>query len=165
MQPLPGWAERLAEAARQPASAPERRLVLPKAADYYAGRTTLVATAGDAEALAQLAAQRPLSHIGFDTEFKYDAAGVIIDADHTWYDPRSVHPLLLSLALAEPVADGDFLLSNFVVDLRRAESLAPLRDLLGLPVPFVGPFRPRRAALPAPARLARAADSLGFLGL
>ena len=140
MEPLPGWAERLAEAASQPASAPERRLVLPKAATYYAGRTTLVATAGDAEALAQLAAQRPLSHIGFDTEFKYDAAGVIIDADHTWYDPHSVHPLLLSLALAEPVADGDFLLSNFVVDLRRAESLAPLRDLLCLPVPFVGHF-------------------------
>ena len=97
---LPGWAERLAEAARRPAPAPERRLVLPKAPDYYAGRTTTVATAGDAEVLAQLAAQRPLSHIGFDSEFKYDAAGVIINQDHTAHDPRSVHPLLLSLALA-----------------------------------------------------------------
>ena len=164
MEPLPGWAERLAEAARRPASAPERRLVLPKAADYYAGRTTTVATAGDAEALAQLAAQRPLSHIGFDTEFKYDAAGVIIDADHTWYDPRSVHPLLLSLALAEPDGDGDSLLSSFVVDLRQPEVL-PARRPVPAADPLRGPLRPRRAALPAAARVTRTQDSLGFLGL
>ena len=139
MEPLPGWAERLAEAASQPASAPERRLVLPKAATYYAGRTTLVATAGDAEALAQLAAQRPLSHIGFDTEFKYDAAGVIIDADHTWYDPHSVHPLLLSLALAEPDGDGGSL-SSFVVDLRQPEVFPALEAVFRLPIRFVAHY-------------------------
>ena len=140
MEPLPGWAERLAEAARRPAPAPERRLALPKAPDYYAGRTTTVATAEDAEALADLAAQRPLSHIGFDTEFKYDRPGVVIDQDHTAHDPRSVRPLVLSLALAEPTGDDGGTLSTFVVDLRRPEVLPPLEAVLRLPVRFVGHF-------------------------
>ena len=38
MEPLPGWVARLAEAARRPAPAPERRLALPKAASYYTGQ-------------------------------------------------------------------------------------------------------------------------------
>ena len=38
MEPLPGWAARLAEAARRPAPAPKRRLALPKAASYYTGQ-------------------------------------------------------------------------------------------------------------------------------
>ncbi len=38
VEPRPGWVARLAEAARRPAPAPERRLALPKAASYYAGQ-------------------------------------------------------------------------------------------------------------------------------
>ena len=38
MEPLPGWAARLAEAARRPVPAPKRRLALPKAASYYTGQ-------------------------------------------------------------------------------------------------------------------------------
>ena len=38
MDPLPGWAARLAEAARRPAPAPKRRLALPKAASHYTGQ-------------------------------------------------------------------------------------------------------------------------------
>ena len=64
--------------------------------------------------------------IGFDTEFNYDRPGVVIDQDHTAHDPRSVRPLVLSLALAEPDGGDGGTLSTFVVDLRRPEVLPPL---------------------------------------
>lgn len=111
-----------------------RRPALPKAAAYYADRTTVVASAGVAAALFAVAWQRPLSHIGFDTEFKHDQPGVVIGRDRTAHDPRGLILLIPSLSLAEPVADGDFSLSNSVVDLRQAETgQAPAGRLPGIP--------------------------------
>jgi DNA polymerase-1 len=143
LETLPGWSARLAlarAAPPRPAPDPGGRPALPKAVAYYAARTTVVASAGAAVALLALTRERPLSHLGFDTEFKYDRPGVVIDRDRTAHDPRGLVPLILSLSLAEPVADGDLQLSNFVVDLRRADTLASLRDLFRLPIPFVGHF-------------------------
>ena len=57
METLPGWTARLAlarEAPPRPAPDAGPRPALPKAAAYYAGRTTVVASAGDAAALAAL---------------------------------------------------------------------------------------------------------------
>jgi DNA polymerase-1 len=143
LETLPGWSDRLARArAAPPRPAPDAapRPALPKAAAHYAGRTTLVASADGAAALVALARQRPLSHAGIDTEFRYDRPGVAIDRDRTANDPRSLRPLVLSLALAEPVADSGFRLFIFVVDLRRPETLRPLADVLRLPIPFVGHY-------------------------
>ena len=39
--------------------------------------------------MADLARQRPLGWIGFDTEFKYDRPGVVIDRDRTAHDPAA----------------------------------------------------------------------------
>ena len=86
------------------------------------------------------ALQRPLSHIGFDTEFRYDRPGVVIDKRNTAYDPRSIRPLLLSLAMAEPFDDGQGRLYSFVIDLRKPELLPGLREFFRIPVTFSGHF-------------------------
>src|ERR1700720_4853694 len=68
---------------------------LPKLHEYFASNLTFVNTAEGASTMLQLARQRPLSHIGFDTEFQYTRAPVIIDAKKQQFatDPRSVKPL------------------------------------------------------------------------
>ncbi len=135
---LPGWEDRLAEV---PAPAPddEPAFRLPRSPEYYAGRTTRVSDAEGARAMAELAGQRPVAWAGLDAEFRYDRVGVFIDARHTAYDPRSVRPLLLSLALAESGPDGGKL-HVFVVDLRVPGVLPHLKELLRLPVCFVSHF-------------------------
>ena len=75
---------------------------MPKAAAYYAGRTTVVASAGAAAALAALAAAAAAVARRVRYRVQVRRPGVVINQDHTAHDPRSVHPLLLSLALAEP---------------------------------------------------------------
>src|SRR5262249_52762125 len=127
---LPGWADRLRAVADHEASETEPARVLPRSPRYYAGKTTLVESAAGAGALLDLARQRPLAFIGFDTEFRYDRPGVAIDARHTAHDPRGVRPLLLSLALAEPADVLDTQLYGFVVDLRAPGVLPALADLL-----------------------------------
>jgi DNA polymerase I len=86
----------------------------------------------------ELAIQRPLSHIGIDTEFGYDRPGVIIDKRNTASDQYSIRPLLLSLSMAEPSDDGEGSLYTFVIDLRKPELLPVLQELFRLPVPFCG---------------------------
>ena len=140
METLPGWSDRLALAASRPTPPAPVRPALPRAAAFYAGRTTLVAGAAAAAALAALAAQRPLSHVGIDTEFRHARPGVPVGRGRTAADPRSVVPLILSLALIEPHADGSLQTSTFVVDLRVPGVLDPLGEVLRLPVPFVGHF-------------------------
>ena len=144
MEPLPGWAERLAEAARRPAPAPERRLVLPKAPDYYAAERRLVADQAGAEALLDFARQRPIAFIGIDCEFNYNRPGVFIrrsgGEDRYWYDPHSLVPLLLAVVLVELSPDGQAVLYRFVLDLRQPGVLGPLGTFFRLPVPFVAHF-------------------------
>jgi DNA polymerase-1 len=136
---------------------------VPRSPGYYAARVTLVETAEAALALADLAFQRPISHIGIDAEFSWDRPGVVI---HTGkgpvaYDPRSIRPLLAALALAEPNPGGreGGRLSPFVLDLRLPQVLSALATVLRLPVPFVGHalkpdlFCMMRLRLPEPALL------------
>lgn len=138
MKLLPHWQERLE---RLPARAlPESfSVVLPKSPDFFAAKTSFVDTAGTATAMAELIAQRPLSNIGFDTEFTYDRPPVIVK-DRLVYDCRSIHPLLLSLCGVEPNGDGGWRLYRFVCDLRKAEVLPLVQEVLSRPIPFVGHF-------------------------
>jgi hypothetical protein len=68
---------------------------LRKSPRYYARKINYVESLEDAKAMLNFVLQRPLSHIGFDTEFRYDRPGVVIDKNHTAYDPRTIRPLLL----------------------------------------------------------------------
>src|SRR5262249_42171804 len=133
---FPSWQDRLAQVQAPPVAATPA-CPLPRSGAFYAGRTVLVATPADAQALAELAQQRSIAWVGFDTEFRYDRPGVVLDAKHTTYDPRSIRPLLLSLALAEPDDQNGCRLYCFVVELRRPELLPAIRAVLRLPCPFV----------------------------
>src|SRR5437899_11631145 len=99
MELLSGWTDRFAQAP-VPHKSDHHAYHVPKAPDYYAQRITTVTSLAEARAMVELAYQRPLSHISFDTEFRYDRPGIVIKKDIEAYDPRSIHPLLLSLAFA-----------------------------------------------------------------
>src|SRR5688572_17529818 len=127
---FPSWRERLAGVPVHPVTdAPTFRM--PRSPSFYADRTTFVDTPGGAQALVELARQRPIAWAGFDTEFRYDRPGVAVGRGETAYDPRSIRPLLLSLALAEPGRDGGRLY-RFVVDLRRPDVRGVVGAVLGL---------------------------------
>src|SRR5207249_2453748 len=119
---------------------PVGKPLIPRSPAYYAEQITFVDTAAGATALVDLAQQRPLTCIGFDTEFRYATPGVRIDSKHVAYDPHSLEPLLLSLALLEPVQGQSWRCCRFVVDLRVQELLPALRTLLQLPVCFAGHY-------------------------
>lgn len=129
---------------------------LKKSPKYYALKKIFINSREDALAMLEFSMQRPLSHIGFDTEFRYDRPGVVINKRSTAQDPRSIRPLLLSLAMAEPTDDGEGRLYSFVIDLRKPELLPALKELFRLQVPFVGHFAKVelfclwRLGLPAP---------------
>jgi DNA polymerase-1 len=113
---------------------------LKKSPRYYAMNTNYIESLDSAQAMLDFALQRPLSHIGFDTEFRYDRPGVAIDKRNTAHDPKSIRPLLLSLAMAEPLYDGEGCLYSFVIDLRKPKLLPILKELFRIPVCFSGHF-------------------------
>ena len=137
MELLPGWKARL-QTRSTVSPEPRHNYSLPKSPDYYAGRLTYVDTRESAQALVELAQQRPLSHIGIDTEYQYDRPGIPVKSKKVVNDPRSIRPLLLSLALAESTLESRGQLYSFVADLRQADVLPWLNRLLQLPVCFVG---------------------------
>lgn len=139
MKLLPTWNERLQNLEFRP-EVNRIPYGLQKSPRYYAKQTNFIETFDEARAMLDFALQRHLSHIGFDTEFGYDRPGVVIDKRNTARDPRSVRPLLLSLAMAEPSDDGEGCLYTFVLDLRKLELLPVLSELFQLPLPFVGHF-------------------------
>ncbi|MFO7728785.1 MAG: DNA polymerase [Desulfonatronovibrio sp.] len=139
MNLLPAWDERIRHFEPEPVC----RTVdygLKKSSRYYAGRTSFIDSRDKARAMLEFALQRPLSHIGFDTEFRYDRPGVVIDKNNTAQDQNSIRPLLLSLALAERAEDGGGRLYTFVVDLSVPELLPVLTELFRIPVPFCAHF-------------------------
>ena len=102
MKLLPIWNERVQDVELEP-KVNRISYGLKKSARYFAMKTNFIETLDDAQAMVDFALQRPLSHIGFDTEFSYDRPGVVIDKRNTAHDPRCIRPLLLSLAMAEPL--------------------------------------------------------------
>ena len=139
MKLLPPWDERVQQVEPEPII---HRIDygLKKSPRYYAMKTNFVDSLDDAQAMLDLALQRPLSHIGFDTEFRYDRPGVVIDKRNKAYDPRSIRPFLLSLAMAEPLDDGGGCIYSFVIDLRKPELLPVLKELFRIPICFSGHF-------------------------
>jgi DNA polymerase-1 len=140
MKLLPTWKERVQDVELDPAGSCRNSYGLKKSPRHYATKTNFIETVDEAQAMVDFALQRPLSHIGFDTEFGYVRPGVVIDRRNTAHDPRSIRPLLLSLSLAEPAKDGEGCLYSFVIDLRNHDLPPVLNKLFRLPIPFVGHF-------------------------
>ncbi len=139
MELLPCWNARIQEVKSEPI-VKRVNYGLKKLPRYYSEKTNFINSVDGAQAMLEFALQRPLSHIGFDTEFRFDRPGVVIDKNHTAYDNQSIHPLLLSLAMAEQTGDDGGVLYNFVIDLRNPELLPVLNELFRLPVTFCGHF-------------------------
>ena len=139
MKPLPGWDERLERAPDEPV-APRYNCPLKKTTDYYSREIKFIDTQEAAHEMVVFAQQRPLAFIGIDTEFRYLKPGVVIDKNTTVYDPRSIQPLLLSLALVETDSSDTGIIYPVVVDLRKPELLPEIQRLFQLPVCFVGHY-------------------------
>jgi DNA polymerase-1 len=133
------WRRRL-DAVKERQGQPAAQGIVPRAPQYYVGQLTPVQDAAGAQALLEFARQRPLAFIGFDTEFRYDRPGVVVSKHKTAYDPSSIRPFLLALALAEPDDPDRLTFYRFVVDLRVPDVLPALADLLRLPCCFVGHY-------------------------
>jgi DNA polymerase I len=139
MKLIHDWQERI-EKVESKLTTPKFNYGLRKSPFYYGDQTNFTDSVEEAENMLALALQRPLSHIGFDTEFGYDSPGVLIDKNNTTHDPHSIRPMLLSLSFAEPSEDGHGHLYTFVVDLRKPELLPVLKRVFRLPVCFIGHF-------------------------
>lgn len=139
MKLLPTWNERVQNAEPDPDGS-RISYGLKKSPRYYAMKTNFIETVDEAKAMVEFALQRPISHIGFDTEFGYDRPGVVIDKRSTAHDQRSIRPLLLSFSFAEPAKGGGGYLYSFVIDLRKPDLPPVLNELFRLPIPFVGHF-------------------------
>jgi DNA polymerase-1 len=135
---LPAWEKHLKDFVTVAERPPAVRYHVPRSPAFYAGRTVFVSRVSEAVAMLELASQRPLAWIGFDTEFQYTRPGIPIDRRHTVYDPRSIRPLLLSLSMAEPDGEQGGRLYNFVIDLRKSELHTAVQAIFRLPCTFVG---------------------------
>ena len=123
MTVLPSWPERIRAAGSgggTPASG-DNGLAVRLSARRHEERISFVATREEAEKMAEFAGQRPLSHIGIDTEFRYDRPPLLIDRKTSTSDPSSIHPLLLSLSMVEPLDNDEMRVYRFVVDLAQPE--------------------------------------------
>lgn len=136
MPVFPWIAKQLQENAQAPPAEPAH-FVMPLSPEYFAGKITLVETAAQAEDMVAFVHQPPIAWIGIDIKYCYVDVGIVIDQRHTVHDPKSICPLLLALALAEPDDDRGGKLYRFVVDLRQPSLPKKFEELLRLPVPFV----------------------------
>jgi DNA polymerase I len=137
MQLLNSWAKRLEDV--NPSTERNRpALVLPKSPEHYSRDLNVVVTLSQAEAMLELARQRPLSHAGFDFEYTFDRPAIWINCKSQIRDPRSIHPLLLSLSFAEPLGNNAGNLYSFVIDLRIQDFSPVLSKIFDLPLCFVG---------------------------
>lgn len=141
------WADRLTQVREQAGPATNldgAATVIPRSATHYAGEVNFVETHGDAQTLVELARQLSPSCVGIDFEYRYNRPGILVKTirgkDHYWYDPRSLVPLLLSIALVEQQRDGTRRVIRFVVDCSQSETVSPLAGLFAIPVPFVAHF-------------------------
>jgi DNA polymerase-1 len=140
MKLLSGWPDRL-KRSNSKRDSKEFWLVTPCSPDYYCQDVMSISSAAEIADLLEFSSQRNLSHIGFDFEFCYRSSPHIVSKRERVYDPRSICPLLLSVALADPIREEKGNLYTFVVDLRFSDQWLPsLQKLFNLPHPFVGHF-------------------------
>jgi len=140
----PTWSKRLAAVQSVTHGNGGAVQVIPVNPDYFSKDLHFVDDENTAVEMLDLARQRPLSFIGFDTEFKFSRPGVLVKhyngRDLHWHDPRSVVPLLLALAMFEPTDVNQMSVYRFVVDLRRHQVRPSLELLFRLPLRFVAHY-------------------------
>lgn len=140
----PVWKQLMRQASVEAAAAPKPARVVPKNPDVFTGQLNFVDDERTAADMVDLIKQRPIAFAGIDTEFNYGRPGVLMkpsrDGGYYWNDPRSVAPLLMSLTLVESTSPDCESFYRFVIDLRSLCVLPALREMLSLPIPFVGHY-------------------------
>lgn len=134
MNLLPAWRGILERP--MPVVLEKERMILPKDPKYFQQGVQFVNDRPGIEQVVEFAQQRPLSHIGFDTDVGYRHPGADLQTIKT-YDPKSLVPFLLSLSMVEPQGFDSCQMYNFVIDLRNNENIRLLQPLFHLPVCFV----------------------------
>lgn len=100
-------------------------------------KDVVVKNTNNADEMLATLAKVSIGAIGFDTEFSYGSPGVDLKNGQTWHDPKSIIPLILSLAVWVP--DRQKVLC-YAIDLQVAGIQAHVEQLFQLPVPFVAHF-------------------------
>ena len=136
MELLAGWNERL-EQVDSPSKPPLYEIPLKISTDYYANEIRIIDNEKAAQDLLNFARQRPLSSIGINIEYLYQKPDLFIKGGTSVNDIKSIYPLYMSLALAEPKQDS-ITIYPIVIDLRKQDVYAVLRALLRLSITFVG---------------------------
>ena len=131
MKLLPAFKNRLNnQRSKAPCEPENMQYTIKKSKSYYLKAINVLTDQIAVQNMLILASQLKLSHIGLSMVSKYNSP---IDLT----DPRSINPLLLSVGMVEPQDNGDGKIYRFVLDLRQAELINELPDLLQLPVTFV----------------------------
>ena len=141
---LPAWRARL-EHPKQERTVKARPVrIIPRAPDYYAGRITVVEDRAGAEAMLDLARQRPISFAGVDCEYGYSRPGVLIQRSDR--GDRVVRPDARSSRCSWPSCwsrpaptAGPCSIGSCSISAG-PRVLGPLAGLLRQPIPFVAHF-------------------------
>mgnify|MGYP002624027332 CR=1 FL=1 len=129
MKLLPGWHNKIDQ--NTPVS--PREIRLPLSTKKLAQSTQRISNEEDAQRMVQYVYEKPVSYIGMDTEYRYEADGPItVSKTKGWWDIKSVHAFCLAFALV-----NDEAIVRFALDLRQNELHPFVQRVLDLPVPFV----------------------------
>lgn len=110
---------------------------LPIKPNISSQEDTIIASCEDAERMVATLEKISIGAISFDTEFCFKEAGVSLNNGQTWHDPKTLQPLILSLAVWLPEKNK---VLRYAIDLRLNGIASYINDLFRLQVPFVAHF-------------------------
>ena len=115
-----------------PDACPSEHSSPPLSRSYLSGRVHFVQEHDQASEMVQAAFESPVSWIGVDSEYRFLMINpLVLPNGEEWRDIRSIRPFCIAFAI---ISEDQLL--RFVVDLRIAELLRSVQEVLDLPVPF-----------------------------
>ncbi len=135
MSLLPSWCRHHEKTSSSPVSVD---LLLPKRPGYYREAVRRLETIDALSDFVDFARQRPLACVGLAFAYHYVRPGVEVGSGHLAWDPRSITPTHLTVALSESGEGDRAQTCAAIIDLKQPGLAAALRPLLDLAVPFVG---------------------------
>lgn len=110
---------------------------LPIKPNIASQKDTIITSSEEAERMISTLEKISIGAIAFDTEFCFKDAGVSLNNGQTWHDPKTLQPLILSLAVWLPEKSK---VLRYAIDLRLNGIASYIDDLFRLQVPFVAHY-------------------------